>query len=107
MPAFAAESVKAFARDGRIEFDHWFAAFDRRVRAPGMIAPVLIKLCPGIRAGETFEAESLRREEEIADRVRRLHRWNNAELREARDVLRAENLRVLDAPARLALLCIR
>ena len=38
-------------------------------------------------------------EEEIADRMRRLHRRNDSELRKTRDVGRIHNLRMLDAPA--------
>ena len=43
-----------------------------------------------------------RREKQIADRVRWLHRSDDAELCETRKVLRGENLCVLDAPARFA-----
>ena len=39
-------------------------------------------------------------EEEVADRVRRLHRWNHAELRETGDVAGRNHLGVLITPAR-------
>ncbi len=43
---------------------------------------------------------------QIADRVRRLHGRNHAELRESRNVHGADDLRVLDSPARLANLAL-
>ena len=38
--------------------------------------------------------------------MRWLHRWNDAELGETRNVFCAENLRVLDSPARLGYLAL-
>src|SRR5207244_4031960 len=44
--------------------------------------------------------QAARRKVEIADRVRRLHRGNDSELRESRNVAGTQDLRVLDAPTR-------
>src|SRR5207247_4010405 len=54
---------------------------------------------PAIRAGEPLHSKPCRREKQIADRMRRLHRSNDAELGETRNVLLAQNLRVLHPPA--------
>jgi len=35
IPAFGRNSFHAFARNGGVKFDHWFAALDQRIRAAG------------------------------------------------------------------------
>ena len=69
MPAFAGVAANVFTRDGRIEFNHRLATFDRRVRTSGNNYARLEKTVPGVGAFQTFHAEAARREVQIADRV--------------------------------------
>src|SRR5205807_6554800 len=100
MPAFAGIAADIFARDRRVKLDHRFAAFDRRVGTTGNDHAGFQKAVPGVGAVQSLHAEPARREMKIANRVRRLHRGNDAELREARNVSWIDDLRMLDAPTR-------
>src|SRR6266542_418591 len=102
MPILARFAFDAFAGNGGVKLNHRFAALDRRIRTTGDNAARLEKTLPSVSAGEPIHSQPARREEQIADRVRWLHRRNDAELCEPRDVGSIYNLRVFDAPARLA-----
>src|SRR4051794_30524120 len=101
MPAFAGKSLLVLARNRGVKLNHRLATLDRRVRSARNNDARLDETLPRIRTFQTRNAETARREEEIANRVRRLHRWNDSKLRETRNVSRVNDLRVLDAPARL------
>src|SRR5882672_12096839 len=101
MPAFAGPSLDVLARDGRVKFDHRFAAFDRRVGASGNDYARLNETVPRIGALQSLDAQARRREMQIADGMRRLHRRDDAEFFEAGNIERIHNLRVLNAPARI------
>src|SRR5215213_3111117 len=107
MPALARKAFLIAARDRRVKLYHRLAALDRRIRPSGDDRSGLQQTLPCIRAFETTQAQSARRKEEIADGVRGLHGRDDTEACEARDVRGVENLRVLDAPARLADLSLR
>src|SRR3989442_1995975 len=102
MPAFARKPAHIPARDGSVKFDHWFAAFDRRVRAAGNNHAAFKKTLPRVGPVKPLDAETAGREMQIANRVRRLHRGNYSQFGEAGDVRRADYLLSLIAPARLA-----
>src|SRR6185369_15938988 len=106
MPAFARVALLIFARDRRIELDHRFAPLDRRVRSTGDDRTRFDKALPRVSPFEPFHTETTRCEVQIADRVRRLHRRNHTELRESWDIDEADDLSVLDSPARLANLAL-
>ena len=73
MPAFARESFYTFARDGRVKFDHGFAPFDWRIGPTGNDAAGFDQALPGISSGQPVHSEPAWGEEQIANRVRRLH----------------------------------
>src|SRR5262249_27457975 len=52
---------------------------------------------PGVRALHAHGTEAILGPRLVLDAVRRLHRGDHAELRETRDVVRMDDLRVLDA----------
>src|SRR3982074_504680 len=101
MPAFAGPTLDVLARDGRVKLDHRFAALHWRVRASGNDYAGLNETVPRIGAFQTLDPQACGREMQIADRVRRLHRRNDAEFFEARNVERIYDLSVLNAPARI------
>src|SRR5882724_2088382 len=107
MPAFAGPSLDVLARDGGVKLDHRFAAFDRCVRSPGNDYAGLNKTVPRIRARQTFDPQTRGRKMQIADRMRSLHRRNDSQLLEPRNVQWIHNLRMLDAPARIGNLALR
>src|SRR6185503_4056425 len=88
MPSFARKTLLIFARNRCVKLDHRFAAFNRRIRSARHHNARLDKTFPRIRASQTIDAESTRREEKIANRMRRLHRRNDSELRKTRNVSR-------------------
>src|SRR5687767_3550802 len=98
MPAFGRFAFDAFARNCGIKLDHRFATFDWRIRAAGYDRPGIEKAFPRVSAGEPFHSKAGRREKQIADRVRWLHRRNYIELLESRNVGRIDDLCVLHSP---------
>src|SRR5215471_13960961 len=102
MPTFARFAFEALACHGGVKFDHRLASFDRRIRSTGDDAPALNECLPGVRACQPIDSEPSRREKQIADRMRGLHRWDYTKFSEPRDVGWIHNLRVLDTPAPVA-----
>ena len=100
-PVGAREALERAARDGRIELDARVARLDRRIRAAGDHRARIEELAPGVGAADALGPEPRRREQHVADGVRGLHRGDDAELREARDVGVRDDLGVLDAEARI------
>ncbi len=72
-----------------------------------MIDSGLDKTLPRVSACESGYPNATRRKMKIANRMRRLHRRNHAEFREARYICRIDNLRMLDAPARVCNFALR
>src|SRR5690606_41372592 len=101
VPARILVAVEVPPRHGGIELDPRVALFHRRVGAAGDHDSGIQQAAPGIGAGETALAEARGREMQVADGMAELHGRNDAEASEARNVFRREDLRVLDAPARL------
>src|SRR3989442_9592863 len=58
MPAFARKPAHIPARDGSVKFDHWFAAFDRRVRAAGNNHAAFKKTLPRVGPVKPLDAET-------------------------------------------------
>ena len=101
VPVVVRKSIEGAARHGGIELDHGLAALHRGVGSGGQDRPRTQQRLPGIGAGQPRRPEPLRRKIQITDRMRRLHRGDDPQFREARDVRGVEHLRMLDAPARL------
>src|SRR2546423_10007700 len=102
MPAFAGETFLILARHRRVKLDHRLAALYRSVRAASDDRATLQKALPRVRAFQPLDADAARREVQVADGMRRLHRRNDAEAGKSRNVRGGNDLRMLDAPARLA-----
>ena len=100
MPLGRLEPVERATRDGGVELDARVAALHRRVGAAGHDRPRVDEALPGIGALQARVAQALGREIEVADGVARLHRGNDPEFGEARNVGGTDDLGVLDAPAR-------
>src|ERR1700732_3921648 len=101
MPAWTGFALRAFARDGRIKLYHRFPALDRRIRSTRNNAARLQERLPRVSTDKSLHSQTRRREKQIADCVRWLHRWNHAELRESRQIGRIDNLCVFDPPTRI------
>src|SRR5438067_5521527 len=107
MPAFSGKSANVFARNSSVKFDHWFAAFDGRIRSAGNDDAGLNKTIPRVRAFQALYPQTRRREVQIANRVRSLHRRNDSKFREARNVSWIHDLGMFVAPTRLRNLSLR
>src|SRR5205085_9929264 len=95
MPAFSGKTLLVLARDGGIKLDHRLAAFDWCVGAARHDDTRLDETLPRVRARKSLHSQAARREKQVTDRVRWLHRGNDAELCEARKVGRTDDLSVL------------
>src|SRR6185503_11368578 len=104
---FGGKSLLVLARDSSVKLDHRLATLNRRIRSAGNNNARLDETFPRIRTGETIDAEAAWGKKQIANRVRRLHRRNDSELRKARNVGWVDNLRVLDAPTWISNLSFR
>ena len=98
-PAARRPVVVVLARDGGVERVERIHALDREVAAVRDDDAGVEQRPPGVRAERARVAEPRRRPVHVARLMHGLHRRNDAELREARDVGVVEDLHVLDAKA--------
>ena len=99
-PAADGQAVRALARDRRVETEVRVDRLDRPVRAEGDVYAVRHHRVPTVRAHHSVLAQTRLGPALVRDCVRRLHRGDDSEVSEAREVRRRDNLRVLDAVAR-------
>src|SRR5258705_11774576 len=101
MPTLGGETLLILASDGGIEFDHWLTTFYRRVGTSRNNNSGFDKTLPRVGAGEPANSQPARSEEQIPNRVGRLHRRNDTELNKTRDVQWIDDLCALYSPSRM------
>src|SRR4030095_6554628 len=99
MPVLPGKAFLILACHGGVELDHWFATFNGSIRSARNYNSRLDEAFPRISTTKTLDAQTTWCEEEIANRMRRLHRRNNPKLYKPRDVCRVNNLSVLNSPS--------
>jgi hypothetical protein len=76
------------------------ALLNRGVAARGYDCSRIEQRVPRIGTSETVGTKPAGSEKQVTDGVRRLHRGDDTQVREARNVSRTQYLRMLDTPAR-------
>ncbi len=90
-------ALRILARDGGVQAEERVRCFDREVRAAGDTRTLVQEGAPRISALDALGADAGFGHVFIRRRVGRLHRRDDADRLEARDVARLHDLRVLDA----------
>ena len=99
-PAARRVALRALARDRGVEAEVRADGLDRPVRAEGDAHAVRLERVPTVGPEHAVLAKSVLRPTLVRDGVRGLHRGDDAEVSEAREVQGRDDLRVLDAVAR-------
>src|SRR5262245_24602467 len=107
MPTVSREPFRILTRYCGVKLDHWFTTFNRCIRTSRDHDPRFDKALPGICSFQPVNTKSTWREEEIANRMRWLHRRDYSQLRKAWNVCRIHYLCVFDSPTWIANLSFR
>ncbi|MEY3366550.1 MAG: hypothetical protein RIS71_1287, partial [Actinomycetota bacterium] len=89
------------AGDRCMEAEPRIRGFDREIRAEREAHVRLQEPPPRVRTGKSLASEAGLGPRHVRGRVRRLHRGDDAQACELRDVFHRNDLRVLDAPAQV------